>query len=409
VTLSVGFVLAVLCAAGFFGPLIAEALNLPSAAVELVIGFGLSFLVPASALAKNGPISNLGALGFLILMFLVGTEFDLREIWNGSRSSVVMGVVLFTTSVAASFMFVGHLSGVASIWILAGAATSVGVAAPVLHSHGWNGSRFARDVLVVGSVAEILYLATLTALSVQARHGSGQTAVLLGVRATLLVVFAVTLVQGIRRLRARVPRHFHRWFRRDDPIELGLRGTFALLFVVVAFSSLVQIPNVLGSMLAGVIFRSVIGNAKAILERLSSVANSFFIPIFFLTVGLQTNLREGIAGLVPTMGVVLLALSASRLILVPFLKKRGHSMRQGFAGSFLLMAPLTLLITTAEIGETGGFLDPNNVSAMIVTATVSSLIFPAVGKRLLGFKGESALQGAIGPQELEVSLSGEPS
>lgn len=406
-TLSVGFVLAVLCAAGFFGPLVAEALNLPSAAVELVMGFTLSFMVPASALAKNGPISNLGALGFLILMFLVGTEFDLREIWSGSRSSLLMGVFLFASSVATSYLIVGHLSRVSSIWILGGAATSVGVAAPVLHSHGWNGTRFARDVLVVGSVAEILYLVVLTALSVQTRHDSRQTVVLLGVRATLFIVFAIALVQGIRRVRARVPRHFHRWFRRDDPIELGLRGTFALLFLVVAFSSVVQIPNVLGSILAGVIFRSVIGNAKAILERLTSVANSFFIPLFFLTVGLQTNLREGVASLLPTVGVVLLALSVSRLVMVPFLKRRGNSTRQSFAGGFLLMAPLTLLITTAEIGEAGGFLGPDNVSAMILTATVSALVFPAVGKRLLGFKTDDQVERTEAALDLETSSVGE--
>ena len=386
-TLSVGFVLAALCVAGFVGPLVAEIVNVPSAVVELIMGFGLSFLVPASALAKNGPIANLGGLGFFVLMFLVGTEFNPREIWNGSRSALVMGVVLFLTSVSISFLLLGHRSGTSSIWVLAGSAASVGVAAPVLYAHGWSGTRFARDVLVIGSVAEILYLVVLTALGVSTRHDSREAAILLGARATLMVAFIATLVYAIRKIRTRVPRHFHRWFRRDDPIEVGLRGTFALLFVVVAFSSVVQIPNVLGSLFAGVVFRSVIGNAKAILERLTSVANSFFIPIFFLDIGLHTDLRVGIAHLLPTIGLVLAALCVSRLVLVPFMIKRGDSLRQALAGSFLLMAPLTLLIATAEIGAAGGFLGPVNVSAMIVTATISAVIFPALSKRLLGDKG----------------------
>lgn len=155
-TFNVGFVLAALCAAAFVGPLIAEALNVPSAVVELIMGFGLSFFVPVSALAHDGVISNLGALGFLILMFLVGMEFDPRQIWNGSRSSLAMGVGLFISSLVASLALMGRLAGVSPIWMLTGAATSVGVAAPVLYSHGWGGTKFGRDVLVIGSVAEIL-------------------------------------------------------------------------------------------------------------------------------------------------------------------------------------------------------------------------------------------------------------
>lgn len=233
----------------------------------------------------------------------------------------------------------------------------------------------------------------LTALSVASRHDSRETTILLGVRVLLLVAFALLLVRGIRTIRTRVPRHFQRWFRRDDPIELGLRGTFALLFVVVAFTSIVRIPDVLGSLLAGVIFRSVIGNAKAIVERLTSVANSFFIPIIFLTVGLQTQLRSGVTSLLPTVTVVLCVLSVPRLIVIPYLMKRGNPLRRSTAGGLLLMAPLTLLITTAEIGTTGGFIGPRNASAMILTAVVSALIFPVVRKRLLAAKGASQVLG----------------
>lgn len=385
--LNVGFVIAALCVAAFFAPLLAEVLGVPSAVVELLMGFGLSFLVPASALVPNGAISNLGGLGFLVLMFLVGLEIDLRDIWSGSKSSLFMGVGLFAVSLVASVFLMGHLAGASTIWILAGAATSVGVAAPVLYSHGWSGTRFGRDVLVVGSVAEILYLVVLTALSVANRHDSKTTTILLGVRTTLFIGFALVLVLTIRKIRSRAPRHFHRWFRRDDPIELGLRGAFAMLFVVVACAGVLHIPDVLGSLLAGIVFRIVIGNAKAVVERLTSVATSFFIPIFFLTVGLQTHVRAGVQGVLPTVGLVLCALSVSRLVLIPYLMKRGDSFRQGLAGSFLLMAPLTLLITTAEIGSSAGLIGPRNASALILTAAVSALIFPVAGKRLLAMKG----------------------
>lgn len=135
--------------------------------------------------------------------------------------------------------------------------------------------------------------------------------------------------------------------------------------------------------MAGIIFRTVMGNAKAIVERLTSVANSFFIPLFFLSVGLQTPLHLSILGLLPLVGLVLVVLFLPRLLLIPFLMWRGHSFRLSSAGSMLLMAPLTLLITTAELGRSAGILSARNGAAMILTATLSALVFPVIGKRLL--------------------------
>lgn len=405
VSLSVSFVLALLSLAAFVGPLIGEMVSVPGAVVELVIGIALNRLIPVGDYSSSSVISSLGELGFLILMFLVGMEIDFRQLLGAARISVVMGVALFATSFAASWLVLGHLAGASSIWILAGAATSVGIAVPVLYVQGWMGQRFGRDVLLVGSVTEVVYLGALNILSVASRHDSITTTAILGTRVALLFFFAFVLVRLIQRSRSRVPRHFHRWFRRDDPIEVGLRGTFALLFVVVAFAGVIRIPTVLGALLAGVIFRGVIGNARAIIERLTSVANSFFIPLFFLTVGLQTPLRADVVSLLPLVGLILVVLFASRLVIVPYLKYRGHGWRLSFAGAFTLMAPLTMLVTTAEIGRNSGFLGPRNYSAIILVAALSSIVFPIVARTLLPVYGDQLAEARPTDPELDESDS----
>ncbi len=382
-SLSVSFLLAILSIAAFIGPLIGELISVPGAVVELVIGIGLSRVITPVDYAPSSVISSLGELGFLILMFLVGLEIDFRQLLGAARGAVVMGVGLFAASLGLSALVLGHLAGASPIWVLAGAATSVGITVPILYVQGWMGQHFGHDILLVGSVTEVVYLGALNILSVASRHDSLTTSVLLGSRVTLFFLFAFGLVRLFQRSRSRVPRHFHRWFRRDDPIEVGLRGTFALLFVVVAFAGVIRIPTVLGALLAGVIFRGVIGNARAIIERLTSVANSFFIPLFFLTVGLQTPLHASVVSLLPLIGLILVVLSVSRLVIVPYLKARGHSWRLSLAGAVMLMAPLTLLVTTAEIGRSAGFLGPRNYSAIIFVAVLSSVLFPVLARLLL--------------------------
>ncbi|MBW4029899.1 MAG: hypothetical protein HIU57_04375 [Acidobacteria bacterium] len=387
-SLNVSFVLALLSVAAFVGPLVGEIVSVPGAVIELLIGIGLSRIIPSADYSTTSVISSLGELGFLILMFLVGLEIDFRQLLGAARGSVAMGVGLFVTSLGVSALVLGHLAGASPIWVLAGAATSVGITVPVLYVQGWMGQRFGHDVLLMGSVTEVVYLGALNILSVASRHDSITTSTLLGSRVAVFFAFTFVLVRLFQRSRSRVPRHFHRWFRRDDPIEVGLRGTFALLFVVVAFAGVIRIPTVLGALLAGVIFRGVIGNARAIVERLTSVANSFFIPLFFLTVGLQTPLRASVLSLLPLIGLLLVVVSVSRLVVVPYLRHRGHSWRMSFAGAAMLMAPLTLLVTTAEIGRSAGFLGPRNYSAIIFVAVLSSIIFPVVARILLPAYGD---------------------
>ncbi len=379
----VGTALAVLAVAAFAAPLLAERIGIPGAVLELVVGLALGWVLPGSTYASGTFIASLGALGFIILMFLVGVELDLRSIWKGSKRSIVAGVLLFAVSMAVSQLLLGSVLNASPFWVLCGAATSVGITAPVLYSQGILSSSFAKEVLLIGSVAEFIYIMALNFVAASSGHSLHTVAVSVGMRTSALVLLTVAVSIIIRRLRNHIPHHFQRYFRRDDPLELGLRGTFALLFFFVAGTSFINIPDVLGALMAGIIFRTVMGNAKAIVERLTSVANSFFIPLFFLSVGLQTPLHLSILGLLPLIGLVIVVLFLPRLLLIPYLMWRGFAFRLSAAGSMLLMAPLTLLITTAELGKAAGILSPRTGAAMILTATLSALVFPVLGKRLL--------------------------
>lgn len=379
----IGLTLAVLSVAAFAAPLVAERTGIPSAVLELIVGLGLGFILPSATYASGTFIASLGSLGFMILMFLVGAELDIRSLWRGSRVTIVAGFALFAVSLGFSEIVLGHVLGASPLWVLSGAATSVGLTAPILNARGWMGTEYATEQLLLGSVAEFIYVVCLAFVSVSPTHGWRSVVEIGGLRSVGIVAVALVMGLAVRRIRRMTPRHFHRWFRRDDPIEIGLRGTFALLFFLVAASSFIKIPDVMGALLAGLLFRAVIGHARAIIERLTSVANSFFIPLFFLTVGLRTPLRPGLVSLLPLVGLVLVVLLVPRLAFAGYFAWRGASARLSLSASLLLMAPLTLLITTAEIGQEVGLISARNGAAMVVTATLSALLFPVLAERLL--------------------------
>ena len=383
VSAAVGLTLAVLTIAAFAAPLVAERTGVPGPVLELIVGLALGFALPSSTTGHGSFIGTLGTLGFLILMFLVGVEFDLSRIWRASKSAVAVGVGLFGVSIVASAVVLGQGLNASALWVVSGAATSVGITVPVLYTQGWLKNRFAQEAILIGTVAEFCYVVVLNAMSVAPSRGLDATILLATARTLVAVVAALVLGYAVRRARSATPHHFRRWYRRDDPIEVGLRGTFALLFLLVAASALVHIALAMGAVLAGIVFRNVIGEPRALIERLTSVANSFFIPLFFITVGVQTPLRLSLVALAPLVGAAILVQSVPRLLLVGYFSWRKIPLREGLAGSLLLMAPLTMLVTTAEIGERTGRLGPHNSAAMIVTAALSALVFPVAARRLL--------------------------
>ena len=208
----VGTALAVLAVSAFAAPLLAERIGIPGAVLELVVGLALGWVLPASTYASGTFIASLGALGFIILMFLVGVELDLRSIWKGSKTSIVAGVLLFAVSLAASQLLLGSVLNASPFWVLCGAATSVGITAPVLYSQGILSSPFAKEVLLVGSVAEFIYIVALNFVAVSVGHSLHTVAFTVGARTAALVLLTVAVAVVIRRLRTHIPPPFPAFF-----------------------------------------------------------------------------------------------------------------------------------------------------------------------------------------------------
>ncbi len=81
---------------------------MPGPVLELVVGLALGFVLPSSTTASGAFVGTLGSLGFLILMFLVGVEFDLRRIWRSSTAAIAVGIGLFGVSLGVSDLVLGR-------------------------------------------------------------------------------------------------------------------------------------------------------------------------------------------------------------------------------------------------------------------------------------------------------------
>jgi Kef-type K+ transport system membrane component KefB len=216
-------------------------------------------------------------------------------------------------------------------------------------------------------------------LSVLAEQGLGVG--LLAIPA-LLAVMGVTLVL-LRRTAWWYPERFERLFRADDPAEMGIRATLALLFVMVGLSALLEIEAILGAFLAGAVFTFVFREPGQLEEQLNGFSFGFFIPVFFINVGIEFPLEELGDFEVLGQAVALIGVAfAIKIIPALLLVLRRFSLREAVAAGVLLAGQLSVIIALADLGLDLGLLSSGLRAGAIMLVAVSAIISP-IGFRFL--------------------------
>jgi Kef-type K+ transport system membrane component KefB len=239
-------------------------------------------------------------------------------------------------------------------------------------------------LLLVGSVGELFSLLALALYDLIATHGVSRELALSILEAMLLFLVAFVLLASLRLLVWWFPHSFHRWVREEDPSELGVRFGFVLMLGLATLSASAELEPILGAFLAGMLFAYVFRETGLLATKLVALGQGFFVPIFFINVGVTFD--WGALGDPPALAKTVLTLAGLSLLVkfVPtlLLVTLGIPLRAVAAGAFLLATPLTLLVAIAALGRETGVLDPGTSASVILLAIVSGVLFPTVFKRL---------------------------
>ncbi len=107
------------------------------------------------------------------------------------------------------------------------------------------------------------------------------------------------------------PHSFQRWVREEDPSELGVRFGFVLMLGLAALAAWVGLEAILGAFLAGMLFAYVFRETGVLETKLVALGQGFFVPIFFINVGV--TFEWSALGDVSTLGRALVVLGIGSL------------------------------------------------------------------------------------------------
>lgn len=333
--------------------------------VGLILGPSLIDLIHLPVITDThlGEVINeLAELGVMLLMFLAGLELELHEMRRSTRVAGLAG----TLGVLVPVML-GYLTGrafnmdqVNALFLgLTLGATSVSISAQTLMELKVLRSKVGLGLLgaaVFDDILVILFLSTFVALSTES---AGLAQVLL-VMVKMIAFLVLSVAFGLWVLPAATK------FIHKRHISGGVI-TFALVVMLaygLAAELLGSMAAITGAFIAGLMFART-SDKHEIEENLHSLAYTFFVPIFFVNIGLVVD----IGGLRTSTLVIFLIIS-----LVAVVGKIAGAGLGARLGQYSWLQSLQLGIGMVSRGEVGLIVAKVGLDQQLITQELFSAV-----------------------------------
>ena len=282
--------LSVILLATLIGGQFSARLKLPAVVGELLAGI----IVGPAVLNLVQPteiIKVLSDIGVIFLMFLAGLDSDLKTLKRLLRSSVlVAGFGMIVPIIIAYFTgILSAFSQVESLFLgLTFSATSVSISVAVLQEMGRLQGKEGMTILgaaVADDLLSIILLSIVSGLTGVSEPGSnkGKDLILsLLTQAAFLILLVFVSVYVIPRL-----------INLSQRLTLPVPETLVAMIIVVLASwgaEKVGLSNVIGAFFAGLALNRTSAQ-KTLKKNFTVIGYSSFIPIFFVSIGLNMSIK----------------------------------------------------------------------------------------------------------------------
>jgi Kef-type K+ transport system membrane component KefB/Trk K+ transport system NAD-binding subunit len=360
----------------------------------------------------------LAEIGLALLMFLAGLEIDFSLLSRaGSKPAkrylpvlLASGSFVLTLILAGVLSMFLHQRGMArDPWMLTLilATTSLGVVIPVLRERGLSGGLFGQTLILAALAADFCTMFLITIYVAVRSHGLSLEILLVGVLFVLALL--VYRLGSLRMRRSRLRKVVENIGQAQG--QAKIHGAVALLVAFVVLAKFLGSELILGAFLAGTVVSLLSQPAdERTRHQLEAIGFGFFIPIFFITVGIRFDfpslLQDRRTWL---LALVLLGAAGALKVLSALVFRVAFAWRQTLAAGILLSARLSLIIVAAGIGLQIGAIDEATNAAFVLIAAVTSTVAPLAFNMMLPearFK-QGRLIGIFGRNDIGLQVAAE--
>jgi Kef-type K+ transport system membrane component KefB len=361
-----------LAGAKLLGELCERYLRLPAVLAEIVVGILLGKSVLHLVDGTNVILQQISEIGAVLLLFEVGLECDIDELFKVGREAMWVACVGVAAPFAMGFLVANALGQKTPQAIFVGAAltaTSVGITARVFSDLSALQMREARIVLGAAVADDVIGLIILATVS-----GIATTAVSVPeiVRTS---VYAIVFLVGAIVLGLRATPILLRWARAMRTRAAVSSAAIVLCLLTATLAESVKLAPIVGAFAAGVVLAKTQDKIK-FEEKVRSIAD-LFVPLFFVMMGARMDLSSI---------TIDSALVAFLLFVVAVVGKMvaGLSLPVRNIGRWVISVGMIprgeVGLIFASIGQTKGLISPSMYAAIVFVVIATTFITPPLLK-----------------------------
>ncbi|NOR57403.1 MAG: cation:proton antiporter [Sulfurimonas sp.] len=363
-----------------FTPFFAKLLKLPTTPIEIILGSILGYI---GFLHNEHLFDIVAELGFLYLMFIAGTEINLKKVLktpaNLMKKVIFYLIILYTFSILISLYL-----NLGKIFMVLLPLISVGLVATLSKEYGktpWLGLS-----MTAGGIGEVVSIGLLTLTSAALDSGFGIGLIKTIFALMLFLLFMFLLFRAMELLFWWFPGVSTALMPVEDNKEQDIRLSMGIFFLLVGAMLYLNLELAFGAFLAGIFIPTFFEHKHELPEKLSSYGFGFLIPIFFIHIGSSFNLDAlTMEGLISKAFIIAVFMIVMRVVAsLVFIKELGiiDSILMGLSHSM----PLTLLIAMATLAYNASSIDTLHYYAFILAALFQVISVMIIIKLINNYK-----------------------
>ena len=347
-----------------FSPFFAKTLKLPTTPIEIILGSILGYV---GYIHSEHLFDIVAELGFLYLMFIAGTEINLKNVLKTPAETmkkiILYLIILYSFSISFSLYF-----DLGKIFIVLLPLISVGLVATLSKEYGKT--PWLDISMTAGGVGEVVSIGILTITSAGLKSGLGLELFETLFALIMFLVLMFFIFRGMQLLFWWFPEVSTVLMPKKDNQEQDIRLSMGIFFLLVGAMLYLELELAFGAFLAGIFIPTFFEHKHQLPEKLASFGFGFLIPVFFIHIGSSFDLNAlTMDGLIYKAFLITLVMVSMRVVAsLVFVKRLGiiDSILMGLSHSM----PLTLLIAMATLAFSANSIDQLHYYAFILAALI---------------------------------------
>lgn len=250
------------------------------------------FLFPIESLAN---ITILSQFGLILFMFAIGMELDITEVRKKLKETILIShtstiVPFFCGMLTAYFVYDKYAdknTPFLSFALFVGIAMSITafpVLARIIQERGLTRTHLGTISLASAANGDITAWCLLAVVIAIAQAGSMLSAIYNILFSVIYIAFMFFAVRPFLRMIGNV-------YHNKEVIDKGLVAFMFLLLIISAYlTEMLGLHALFGAFIAGVVMPSNIKFRKIMTEKVEDVSLALFLPLFFVSTGLRTEI-----------------------------------------------------------------------------------------------------------------------